>query len=65
MDMEKIKCNYTVQQSTKSDIDRLHKELGLPRGVLVDLLVEHYGDHIKRILRKESGLTISPVAYEE
>lgn len=64
--MDKIKCNYTVQQSTKSNIDRLHKELGLPRGVLVDLLVAHYGEQVKNIMqRKESGLSISPVAYEE
>lgn len=63
--MDKIKCNYTVQRSTKSDIDALHKELGLPRGVVVDFLVKHYGDNLKNILRKESGLAMSPAYREE
>lgn len=52
MDMDKVKCNYHLKPTTKKNIDTLHKETGIARGVLIDMLVSYFGTDVKNIIMK-------------
>ena len=52
MTMDKVKCNYHLKPTTKQTIDTIHKQTGMARGVILDILVNNYGTDVLKIFAK-------------
>lgn len=38
----KVKCNYNLNENTVAMLNELHNEIKVPRGYIIDKLVEDY-----------------------
>lgn len=64
--VQKIKCNYHLAPNTKQAIDQLHTQTGMSRGLILDILVKHYGTEILNIFMKgETQPVVCASTYTE
>lgn len=61
--ISKIKCNYHLTPNTKQTIDTLHRETGIARGVILDMLIARFGAEIKNIMKGEPQSVVGVGTY--